>query len=65
MAFLKRLFENPEREVSKLQGIVDHINQMESTVKDLSDDDLRAKFGQIRAEIEQEFKDNPNILKKK
>ncbi len=64
MAFLKRLFENPEREVSKLQGIVDHINQMESTVKDLSDDDLRAKFGQIRAEIEQEFKDNPNILKK-
>jgi preprotein translocase subunit SecA len=53
MSFIKRVFGDPnERELKKLRPIVDEINGMEDTIAALSDDDLRARTAEFRAQLE-------------
>jgi preprotein translocase subunit SecA len=60
MSFLKKLFQNPEKEISKLRGIVDQINQFEPSAKSKSDDQMRSRIAEIRQNIGQELKKKPN-----
>lgn len=60
MSFIKKLFQNPEKEISKLSGIVDQINQFEPSIKSKTDDQMRSRIAEIRQNIEQELKKKPN-----
>ena len=60
MAVIRRIFENPEKEIKKLSGIVDRINLLENTVKPLSEEQLREKIQNIRENIQSEIKKKPD-----
>ena len=51
MRFLSRFVDSNEREVRRLQPVVDEANALEPEIEALSDDELRARFEEIRAEI--------------
>jgi preprotein translocase subunit SecA len=51
MRFFERFFDSNDREVRRLQPIVDEANGLEDELQALSDDELRARFNEIRAEI--------------
>jgi preprotein translocase subunit SecA len=46
-----------ERDIKKLQPLVAAINTLEAEVKALSDDQLKAQFGDLRAKVLEELKD--------
>ncbi len=53
MAFLQKLFGSKnQRELKKLQPIVDRINQLESTMKPKSDDELKALTADFKRRID-------------
>src|SRR5688572_17840433 len=51
MRFFDRFFDSNEREVRKLQPVVDEANALEPELEALSDDELRGRFREIRDEI--------------
>ncbi len=54
MSLVKRIFGDPnERELKKLRPVVDQINSLEDEIAELSDDDLRSRTAEFRAELEQ------------
>ena len=56
--FVKNLFKDPnEKELERLQVIVDEINDLESEVKELSDSELKAKT----QEFKQRYKDGESL----
>lgn len=58
MAILKRIFENPEKEIKKLRGIVDRVNELEKTIKPLTDEAMREKFSAIRENVYKQTQQN-------
>ncbi|HWO72731.1 MAG TPA: preprotein translocase subunit SecA, partial [Dehalococcoidia bacterium] len=55
MAFLSKIFGGAnERELKKLQPILDEVNDLEAEVQGLSDDALRAKTAEFRARLQQD-----------
>ena len=52
MEFLRKIFGSNEREIKKLQPIVDSINALEDKIKALSDEELKDKSKEFRARIE-------------
>ena len=53
MGFLQKIFGSKnERELKKLQPIVDHINQLEATYKAKSDDELRAMTAELKRRLD-------------
>ena len=51
MRFLSRFVDSNDREIRRLQPLVDETNALEAEIEALSDDEIRAQFAEIRAEI--------------
>src|SRR4249919_942027 len=51
MRFLNRFVDSNDREIRRLQPLVDATNALEAEIEALSDDEIRANFADIRAEI--------------
>ena len=53
MKFLQKLFGSNDREVRKIQSIVDAVNALEPKMEKLSDEELRAKTDEFRDRLKQ------------
>ena len=51
MRFLSRFVDSNDREIRRLQPLVDEANALEAEFEALSDDEIRAQFAEIRDEI--------------
>ncbi len=51
MRFLSRFFDTNDRELSRIQPLIDRTNELEPEFDALSDDELRERMDAIRAEI--------------
>ncbi|MFA5777724.1 MAG: preprotein translocase subunit SecA [Parcubacteria group bacterium] len=52
MSIFKKIFGSNEREVGKLQPIVDAVNSFEPAISKLSDEELKSKTGDLRKRFE-------------
>src|SRR5258708_35317357 len=54
MSFFTKILGDPnEKELKRIRPIVAEINNLEDEMRALSDDDLRAKTGEVKQELEQ------------
>ena len=53
LGFLNRFIDSNEREVKRLQPLVDQTNALEAEFKALSDEEIRERIADIRAEIQE------------
>src|SRR5690242_20505593 len=51
MRFLSRFFDTNDREVARIQPLVDEINELEDEFAALSDEEIRERIGVIKAEM--------------
>jgi preprotein translocase subunit SecA len=51
MRFLSRFFDNNDRELSRIQPLIDRTNELEPEYEALSDEEIRERIDLIRAEI--------------
>src|SRR4051812_30768079 len=51
MRFLSKFVDSNDREIRRLQPLIDETNELEAEIAALSDDEIRARFAQIREEI--------------
>ena len=51
MRFLNRFVDSNDREIRRLQPLVDETNALEAEYEALSDDEIRAQFAELRAEV--------------
>jgi preprotein translocase subunit SecA len=51
MRFLSRFVDSNDRELHRIQPIVDEANELESEIEALSDEEIRTRFAEIRDEI--------------
>ena len=51
MRFLSRFFDSNDREVTRIQPLVDRINELEPEYESLSDAEIRERVGIIRADL--------------
>jgi preprotein translocase subunit SecA len=51
MRFLSRFVDSNDREIRRIQPLVDEINELETEISALSDDEIRHRFQLIREEI--------------
>src|SRR6187397_179542 len=51
MRFLNRFVDSNDREIRRLQPVVDQTNALEAEYEALSDEEIRAHFAELRAEI--------------
>src|SRR6478609_2476588 len=51
MRFLNRFVDSNDREIRRLQPLVDATNALEAEIEAVSDDEIRANFAELRAEI--------------
>jgi preprotein translocase subunit SecA len=51
MRFLSRFFDNNDRELTRIQPLLDRTNELEPEYESLSDDEIRERIDAIRAEI--------------
>ena len=51
MRFISRFFDTNDREVSKLQPLIDEINELEDEYAALSDAEIRERIDVIKADI--------------
>jgi preprotein translocase subunit SecA len=51
MKLFSRFVDSNDREVRRIQPLVDEANALEAEIEALSDDEIRARFAEIRAEI--------------
>jgi len=51
MRFLSRFVDSNERELRRIQPLIDEANELESEIAALSDEEIRERFAQIRDEI--------------
>ncbi len=51
MRFLSRFVDSNDREVRRIQPIIDEANRLEAEIKALSDAEIRERFAEIREEI--------------
>ena len=51
MRFLNRFVDSNDREIRRLQPVVDESNALEAEYEALSDEEIRAHFAELRAEI--------------
>ncbi len=57
MSFLSKIFGSNEREITKLQAIVDQVNGLESRFEALSDEELKNKTTEFKARIQEKLKE--------
>ncbi len=51
MRFISRFFDTNDREVARLQPVIDEINDLEAEYEALSDEDIRARIDAIKADV--------------
>ena len=51
LGFLSRFVDSNDRELKRIQPFVDEANELEAEIKALSDEDIRARFLELRAEF--------------
>jgi preprotein translocase subunit SecA len=51
MRLLSRFFDSNERELERIQPLVDEANEFEAELQDQSDDEIRARFADIRESL--------------
>src|SRR6476469_5405096 len=51
MRFLNRFFDSNDRELAKIQPLIDRTNELETEYEGLSDEEIRERIDTIRAEI--------------
>jgi len=51
MKFLSRFVDSNDRELRRIQPLIDEINELEAEISALSDDQIRERFAEIREEI--------------
>jgi len=51
MRFLNRFVDSNDREIRRLQPLVDETNALEAEYEALSDDEIRANFAELRADV--------------
>src|SRR6478609_1032080 len=51
MRFLNRFVDSNDREIRRLQPLVDATNALEAEIEAVSDDEIRANFAELRAEV--------------
>src|SRR3990172_4589423 len=51
LGFLNRFVDSNERELKRLEPLVDETNELESEFESLSDDEIRSRMAEIRAEV--------------
>ncbi|HET9344072.1 MAG TPA: preprotein translocase subunit SecA [Candidatus Limnocylindrales bacterium] len=51
MRFLSRFVDSNDRELRRIEPIVDEVNELEEEIQALSDEEIRARFAEIRDEI--------------
>src|SRR6186997_2357994 len=51
MRFLNRFVDSNDREIRRLQHVVDETNALEAEYEALSDEEIRAHFAELRAEM--------------
>src|SRR5215210_8968670 len=51
MRFLSKFVDSNDRELRRIQPLIDEANELEAEIAALSDDEIRARFAQIRDEI--------------
>ena len=51
MDFLRKLFDNNERDIRKYRKVVETVNAIESTFKKLTDEELKAKTEEFRLRV--------------
>ncbi|HOR06286.1 MAG TPA: preprotein translocase subunit SecA, partial [Candidatus Dojkabacteria bacterium] len=51
LKFLTKIFDSNEKQLAKIEPIIDSINDMEKSISKLSDEELKAKTEQLRNEI--------------
>jgi preprotein translocase subunit SecA len=51
LGFLNRFVDSNDRELKRIQPAVDEANALEAEIEALSDDEIRSRFGDLRAEI--------------
>src|SRR3954452_22872077 len=51
MRFLSRFVDSNDREIRRIDPLIDETNELEAEVSALSDADIRARFDEIRTEI--------------
>jgi preprotein translocase subunit SecA len=52
LGILKKIFDSNEKEVKKLQKIVDKVNALEPTVTNLTDEELKARTAKFKEQIQ-------------
>lgn len=53
MDFLRKLFDNNERDIRKYRKVVEKINAIEPTFKKLTDEELKAKTAEFRQRVKE------------
>ena len=51
LGFLNRFVDSNDREIKRIQPVVDEANALEAELEALSDDEIRARFAELRDEI--------------
>src|SRR5688572_21147970 len=51
LGFLSRFVDSNDREVKRIQPFVDETNELEAEIKALSDEDIKARFLELREEL--------------
>src|SRR5262249_10576743 len=51
MRFLSKFVDSNDRELRRIQPLIDEANELEAEISALSDDEIRERFAQIRDEI--------------
>jgi preprotein translocase subunit SecA len=54
MRFLSRFFDSNDRELTRIDPLIDRVNELEPEYEALSDDEIRERIDTIRAEIAEE-----------
>src|SRR3954454_22649249 len=51
MRFLSKFVDSNDRELRRIQPLIDEANELEAEISALTDDEIRARFAEIRDEI--------------
>jgi len=62
MDWLRKIFDNNERDVARYRAVVEKINALEPTIQSLSDTQLRDKTDEFRAHVQSEWKKSMDAL---
>lgn len=61
LKLIKNLFDENQRKLNQYQQLVDHINELEPTIKEMSDEELAAQTGKFKQLLAEKLQDNSGL----